>query len=452
MIADVIPFPQVQAFRRGDHVELGEYLLQALRKRQGKIVYDEGALWQYDASRHAYVEVSDDDQTRVVQSAAGKPAGDKGKPLKLRWSDVHGAKLLAQATVTEKDFFKDAAPGLSFANYFVQVTPERGVEVLAHDPEHRVRFAYPFDYEPGGEPPMRWFNFLFDIFGQDEDAVDKVSLLQEYCGAALLGHATRFQRCLIFSGVGSNGKGVVSKVIEACFPPGSTCAIPPQQWGDQYRLAMIAGKRLNLVSELPEADILESEKFKAMVAGDAMTGRHIREAPFTFSPIAGHVFSANRLPQTDDHTHGFWRRMLMLSFNRKFNPEEENPMLVDELLAEEKPAIVAWFFEGAHRVLTTRRFTLPSSSAQLVDEWKAYSDQIRAFVAERCEPCEDESEGVLATTLYTQYQLWAQESGHAKMAKNKFGMRMRGLGHEPQHSRRGHRYLLRMVDQRRDLL
>lgn len=451
MIADVIPFPQITAFKRGDHVELGESLLQALRKRQGKLVYDEGALWQYSVTKNAFEEVSDDDQTRIVQGFAGKPVGEKGKPLKLRWSDVHGSKLLARATVTEKDFFQNASPGLSFANVFVQVTPDRGLEVREHDPEHRVRFAYPFDYDPDGEP-SRWFEFLWEIFGQDDDAVDKVRLLQEYCGAALLGHATRFQRCLIFAGVGSNGKGVVNKVVEACFPPGSTCAIPPQQWGDQYRLAMIAGRRLNIVSELPESDILESEKFKAMIAGDAMTGRHIREAPFTFSPIAGHIFSANRLPQTDDHTHGFWRRMLMLAFNRRFNPEEENPMLVDELLAEEKPAIVSWFFEGACRVLRNRRFTVPASSAGLVEQWKQYSDQIQAFVEERCEPCETETEGVLATTLYTQYQLWAQESGHSRMAKNKFGMRMKGLGHEPQHSNKGSRYLLRMVDQRRDLM
>jgi P4 family phage/plasmid primase-like protien len=188
---------------------------------------------------------------------------------------------------------------------------------------------------------------------------------------------------------------------------------------------------LNIVSELPEADILDSESWKAMVAGDTTTGREIRKEPFSFKPVAGHVYSANRLPGTTDQSHGFWRRLLVVQFNRVFAEREQDPDLADRIVQSDHRAVVAWALIGASRVLKIGHYTVPRSSAKALDKWRAHADQVRAFVDDwtsRLLPDEPLHMGTQAEVLYKAYRTWAQENGHRPVASNTFGERMCLLG------------------------
>lgn len=192
---------------------------------------------------------------------------------------------------------------------------------------------------------------------------------------------------------------------------------------------------------------MASERFKAIITGDATTARQIRQPPFTFRACAGHLFSANRLPGTEDHTRGFWRRLLVIKFNREFRQDEQNPGLADDIIAAELPAIVSWLLAGAVRVLVQRGFTEPPSSAGVLAEWRRDADQIGAFVAECTEKLEAGaplSQGELAEVLYRHYRAWADRTGHRALAINKFGMRLAALGVERQHTSSGTRYACRL--------
>jgi putative DNA primase/helicase len=210
---------------------------------------------------------------------------------------------------------------------------------------------------------------------------------------------------------------------------------------------MLAGKRLNVVSELPEADILQAESFKAVVSGDSMTGRHIRQAPFTFRPVAGHIFAGNRLPGTNDQTHGFWRRILVAQFNRIFAVPEQDPKLAERLVEAELPSIVSWFLAGAARVLAQGSYTIPASSSAAVEKWKRHADQVRAFVSEWTAvlPLDaPTSEWIISADLYRAYRTWATENGHRVVAVNTFGQRMEQIGLPARHSDVGSRYPVRL--------
>ena len=108
------------------------------------------------------------------------------------------------------------------------------------------------------------------------------------------------------------------------FPGTARSSIPPQQFDQEYYRAELDGKRLNSVSELPRADILRAESFKAIIAGDPIIGRVIHSSPRTIKPIAGHIFAANHLPNTDDLSHAFWCRFMVVSFNRVFKQKRSS--------------------------------------------------------------------------------------------------------------------------------
>ena len=229
--------------------------------------------------------------SQIVQSFAGCKIDNEKKPLRLRASDVAGAIKLAQDILSKPCFFANAPRGVVFQGCFVEVRavkksfststhPRIGQGSLTRSTSKRI------------PAPAKFLGFLQQVFGADPDAQAKVDLVQEYVGTAMLGLSTRYQRSITKLGPGSNGKGVLAFIIERSMPPGSCVAIAPQDFGNEYRAAMLAGKLLNIVTELPETEILDSESFKAVVAGDSLTGRHIRQAPFTFRPIAGHMFAS----------------------------------------------------------------------------------------------------------------------------------------------------------------
>lgn len=432
-------------FERGDHVELAERLEARLRA-DGEVVHEDGVTWRYSERSHIFEPVQPAELSQIVQGFAGCKVKIEKKPLRLRASDVTGAIKLAQDLLTRPGFFAAAPAGVVFESSFVEVKPDEIIQ-HEHSPEHRARFAYSFGFKQDPKPRLL-LEFFQQVFRDDADAAQKVSLVQEYVGASMLGLATRYQRSLTKLGPGANGKGVIATIIERAMPPGSCVAIAPQDFGNEYRAAMLAGKLLNVVSELPEADILDSEAFKAVIAGDSRTGRHIRRDPFTFKPIAGHIFAANRLPGTSDQTHGFWRRFIVLGFNRIFHEHEQDPTLAERIVNAELPAIVSWFLLGAQRALKQGGYTVPDSSAALVDKWRKSADQVRGFVddwTERLPPEANVTDGTLAEPLYRSFKTWSVENGHRPMASNKFGERMAAIGLGSTHTRLGNFYPVKLA-------
>lgn len=431
-----------ETFERGDHVELARKLVASLQAA-APVVYADGDIWQYDPNECIYRIMPGSALSQAVQGYAGATVGSgkKAYALRLRASDVSGSITLAQARIEDTSFFANAPKGIVFQNGFVEVT-DGGILVHGQGPENRARFAYPFAFDANASP-TKFLEFLHQVFRDDADVEDKIKLMQEYVGTAILGLCTRYQQTMVQVGDGANGKGVLSQVVLAAMPPGSTCAIAPQDFGQEYRRAMLAGKLLNVVSELPEADILDSEAFKAIVAGDLITARAIRQAPFQFAPVAGHLFSANRLPGTVDQTHGFWRRFILVPFNRVFGADEQDPELATTLIHDELGAIVGWCLDGAQRVMRERHYTIPRSHQRALEVWRKAADQVKGFLEDECTVLPLASNPAMwtkASIVYDYYRTWASSNGHRPLASNSFGDRMARLGLPSKHTTQGNVY------------
>jgi P4 family phage/plasmid primase-like protien len=420
--------PVGEVFLRGDHVELGERMNTKLTAGGEPVVFDAGAVHKYDPPTGVWGRVDANLESRTMQEFAGARVGrgDGSKALKLKASDVSGAIKLAHDQAARPGFFAAAPPGVAFKNCFVRVEPDRIVQE-EHQPSNRATVGLSFDYDPCSPYP-RWYAFLEEIFAGDPDSEEKRALLQEFAGGCFLGLATRYQRAVVLLGEGDNGKSVVINVISAAFPSAARAAIPPQDWEQEYRRAMLAGVRLNALSELPEQDILASEAFKAVITGDEIVGRHIRESPFLFRPVAGHLFAANQLPGTSDLTEGFWRRLVVLNFRWRCPPERKDPDLASTIIRDELPGIVGWLLEGAARLVARGRYVIPDSSAEAVNEWRRGADTVGLFLEECTTTPLNEDHWTQSSELYAGYREWGQKNGFRPVSVKKFAARMRALG------------------------
>lgn len=418
-------------FTVGDHKELAEALCQVMGR---DVVHAETKTWRYHSKTGLWKVVGLADQSCILQRFSGYQK-EEGK-VKIKAPDVKGAIQLANDKLTDADFFY-GANSIAFSDGVIAAT-DSGIEFKIKDKIHRVRAGYTFQY--GSRRPESFLKFLESVFRDDKDYETKIQFVQEFFGACILGIATRYQRACIAEGEGENGKSVLASVMMQCMPKGTTCAVAPQEWGNEYRRALFVGKHLNAVSELPERDIISSEAFKAIVTGDQIIGRPIRQAPVEFHPKAGHFFAANNLPNTPDQSEGFWRRFVVLPFNRSFKDDPERDSNIVPKLVAEKQGIVAWLLQGADRLIKRGQYELPPSHFEAQRVWRLASDPIQMFLIECMRPLglnEPSSFGTTAAQLFTKYRFWCERNGFRSGSSTALGKRLKSLGYISVHRNYG---------------
>jgi phage/plasmid-associated DNA primase len=146
-----------------------------------------------------------------------------------------------------------------------------------------------------------------------------------------------------------------------------------------------------------------------------------------------------------DQTHSFWRRFLIIRFNRCFTGDAaRDPNIAERILGAERPGVVSWMLEGAVRLMAHSGYTIPASHNVELALWQGKRDPIAAFVDECTSPA-PRSTGTLASALYGAYQTWAIEKGHEPVSSTKFGTRLRELEHHPRRTNRGMLYPFAMA-------
>lgn len=439
--------------KRGDNLELAIRLRNELRTDyKSEIVCESkhplSKLYRYDEKTGAWVAVSEETLTDHVVAYAGLPFGEKGTLRKLNQHDLRGIPEILRALCARPAFFEQGVQGALFTNGFLSIHG-RKLELLPHDAEHRARSAYQFAYDPKATAP-RWEQHLREVFANDPRAEEKTQLLQEFFGTCILGVATRFQKSLFLTGEGSNGKSVCLKVLKALFPPSLIATVKPQDMEDDYSRAMLYNKHVNIVTEVPERELLHTAGFKAMVDGSLIKARPIREAPIVFSPTAAHVFACNSLPSVKDHTTGFWRRILVIAFGREFTEAEQDEQLPEKIIATELAGICNWCLVGGARALEQGGYTRNAASDESRAGWREQNDPVALFLRDEAEEC-SLLEGNTTEELFAGFRAWAEENGHHRMSKEMFGKRLGQIRPEITHTRKKVEGKTRMVWCRRIL-
>ena len=298
---------------RGDEREIAELHRAQLGEH---VVFTEGLTYRYSSG--FWKKLADAAQRAAIGAYAGSTVGigEKTSVLCLDDREIKGALHHFQDLVAQPDFFVQAAPGLCFENGFLRLDGAQLV-LEPHSPEYRARHAYNFAFDRTLLCPV-WHQYLASVWEPDSDRAEKVMAIQEFIGAALFGIAPKFKTALMLHGEADTGKSVCLTILRGLFPRGTVSSIGLHEFESEYSRARLAGKLLNVVAEVPNAELIRSEAFKAIVAGDQISGRQIYQQPFDITPIAAHAFAANSLPHVSDRSEGVWTRWLVLTFNRRF--------------------------------------------------------------------------------------------------------------------------------------
>jgi len=392
------------------------------------LIGDQGLLWEYGPEAGIWSELPEGYLLDELQRLDGASYGKRAK-LRVSRALSRNVYQLCQLKRHKVGFFEKAPAGIAFRNGVVLIDDGEAV-LVPHSPEHRLTHTLPFDWDPGSRAPI--FEAVLDrCFDGCDDAGERADLILEFAGASLLGVATRYQRALLLIGEGANGKSTILDVVSALFPDRSRACIPPQMMGDDYHRAELAGVLLNVVTEVPESDVVHAESFRAFVDGSEMTARRIREAPFRFRPRAGHLMAANNYPGATDHSHAYWRRWIAVHFPNIIPESEQEEGLAWRIIREELPGVAVMVIEAAAALLgrgPKGRYTMPSSSVAALKEWRLESDKVASYVEERL--MQSDEHLIAGSALYSDFVAWCKRNGYKPMGNNSLAKRLKRLNFE----------------------
>src|SRR5215469_6336091 len=210
---------------------------------------------------------------------------------------------------------------------------------------------------------------------------------------------------MLFGRTGSNGKGVLLSIIEALLG-NSNCSHRSLQDLDTNRFAIadLYGKYANIFGDLKSTKLAESGNFKVMAAGDSVTGEHKFAQPFTFRNYAKMIFSANLIPESDDKTDAYYRRWVIIQFNKRFADGKEDAGLTEKLTtAEELSGLLNLALAGLKDLIASGGFHNKTIN-QVKQEYEENTSDVNAFLIQECiVDTQNENYRTLTSDLYAAY-------------------------------------------------
>lgn len=342
-----------------------------------------------------------------------------GKDHCSRASDYRAIAEHSISLATDDRFFTNAPNGLACPGGFYQIT-DNAITLVPLIPEHRQRVM--LDFIPVKMPTPQFNAFLHETFKSEYEGEEQqqIQLLQEIAGGIMLGILHKFQfATLFYEPYGRAGKGTVEKQLRRLVPADFISAISPFKWHQDYHVATLAEKRLNVVGELPENEPIPSAAFKSVIGGDLVTGRHPTHRPITFTNEAAHLFMSNHLITTKDQSEAFFARWKIIVFpNSRLRlglPLDKD--LAQRIIDNELPGIAYWALEGAARLLRNGKLSESTAHDRLMAQWRRSTNTLEEFIHECCKLTEDGS--YRRSEFYVDYTIWCSENGRKPFSKGR---------------------------------
>jgi putative DNA primase/helicase len=198
---------------------------------------------------------------------------------------------------------------------------------------------------------------------------------------------------------------------------------------DRFAAARLYGKLANVCPDLPGERLSGSATFKAITGCDRITAEFKYRDSFEFTPFARLLFSANRLPPTNDSSQAFFDRWLVVPFPNRFREtRREMPRSILQYRlskAHEMSGALNKALDALERIRARGRFTEPKDSAVALSRYQAANDALAAWLDEHTVASPDAT--ILQSELHAAYASHCRQHGRQPASKQAFGRQLKAL-------------------------
>ena len=209
-----------------------------------------------------------------------------------------------------------------------------------------------------------------------EDQVEQALELIGYC----LLQELPIHKSAVLLGDGVNGKTTFLNLLCAFLGPQNVSHVTLQQICEgKFELAQLYRKLANICDDLPgDAKNL---------SGDApIQAQFKHKDPFDFWNTAKMIWACNKLPAASEDTKAYYRRFLILNFNRVFEGEKKDTHLLEKLTTpQELAGLLNIVLEKLNRLLGQQDFSFSKSTEELRQQYIRSADSCQSFIEEMVE-------------------------------------------------------------------
>ena len=299
----------------------------------------------------------------------------------------------------------------------------RNRKFLPHSPDLMLSKVANVEYNPSAHCD-RFNEFMNDIMEKNRA---KINYLQVLFGYAMGGTNELEEAYILYGKTTRNGKSTLLDTIKYLFGDYGM-NIQPESLAYQKKssraasgdIARIDGCRLLQMSEPPKQMKLDVALLKTLTGRDKITARHLYESEFEFTPVFKLFINTNYLPVVLDDTLFTSGRIKVITFDRHFEPQEQDNGLKDALKDPESlSGILNWILGGYERYSRNHEAITPPQDVTLATEqYRQSSDKVVMFLKDFAS---EKPAGLYScSVLYNEYLEWCKQNNYGQDGKSNF--------------------------------
>ena len=185
---------------------------------------------------------------------------------------------------------------------------------------------------------------------------------------------------------------------------------------ERFGTSALLGKLACINYDIPNNMLKASDQIKQVISGEQMMGEFKNQNAFSFSPYATLLYAGNEMPRSFDHTHGFYRRFLIIPFSRNFSndPNRRDPEELHVELIGEKEGILKKALQAYTKVEKTGQFSETAETEHAKAAYQMQNEPVKQFIADCI--IADMDGYISVADMNANYKHWCDENGYKKVS------------------------------------
>jgi P4 family phage/plasmid primase-like protien len=274
------------------------------------------------------------------------------------------------------------------------------------DPMLFTTSAVGFEYDPAAPSPVKWINFLDQIYDGDDDQIGGLQEMFGYC----ISNDVSQEKAFGWIGPKRSGKDTKRRMLCTLLPANAVCGPTLGSLGTEpFGMEPLLHKQLAIVGDMrlgkkTDKNLLAENLLKLTGRGLFTVGRKFKAPWHGMLPCKLLLISNVRL-MIPDASGAVASRIITFTTQKSFYGKED-PQLFARDLRPEAPGVLLWALEGLRRMRERGRLHEPASSVEERDALERGGSPVMAFVKDCCSLENREAE-IATDKLYGAYKDYA---------------------------------------------
>jgi P4 family phage/plasmid primase-like protien len=388
--------------------EQSDFLSKLIEKYHFKTARDNEEIYYYDPRTGIFLPDGDILIKEELQNALGRRLKNKAVAEALG--------QIQRSTYFDRSEFNHDINWIATRNCMINIYTG---QTRAFNPSFMCTTNIPVVYKKELDPLARHrsrtskiMEFFHDIMN-DQD-VELFLRFLAYC----LVRDYRYNLWLILNGTGQNGKSILIQLIERFLGKSNVSGETLDRLlHREFAIAQLYERLVNVDADVSAKMVFDNTGIiKKLTGNDLHTAELKYKKPWPFRNYAKLIFSCNKIPETEDLTDAFFRRLIIINFTTQFWAERDDPHIIDKISTEEEFSML--FNELLVRLPDVIDNGVRKVTTKVLEEnytkFMRSADSVRIFVKEAIEHVPKEEvkpeDAIIRYELYDWYLKYCNEN------------------------------------------